>query len=61
MSSTINSSATCWALWVGCFERVGQDGRLDFRGDPVRMRPLRARHPVDQALGAVHWKLRRIS
>jgi hypothetical protein len=37
---------------AGVGERMVEDRRLDLGRDPVRVRPLRAGQPVEQALGA---------
>ena len=45
----------------GMLERMGQDRLLDRGRDAVGMRSLRSRHPIEQPLGAMDLKLRRIS
>ena len=42
-------------------QRMGQDRLLDPRRHTVRVRPLRSHQPINQAVGAVQLKLRRIS
>lgn len=46
---------------AGMGERVIQDRRLDLRCDAIGMRALGAGQPINQAVGASVWKLRRIS